>query len=44
MKDKQFNEAYTDRFAHTSMKMTINLVNIHDDKVAQRLNVCWGNQ
>ena len=36
---KQFDEAYTDRFAHTSAEDDNNhLVNIHDDKVVQRLN------
>ena len=36
---KQFNEAYTDRFAHTSAEDdNKHLVNIHDDKVVQRLN------
>ena len=36
---KQFNEAYTDRFAHTSAEDdNLHLVNIHDDKVVQRLN------
>ena len=36
---KQFNEAYTDRFAHTSVEDdNKHLVNIHDDKVVQRLN------
>jgi len=36
---KQFDEAYTDRFAHTSAEDdNKHLVNIHDDKVVQRLN------
>ena len=36
---KQFDEAYTDRFAHTSIEDdNKHLVNIHDDKVVQRLN------
>ena len=36
---KQFDEAYTDRFAHTSAEDdNLHLVNIHDDKVVQRLN------
>ena len=36
---KQFDEAYTDRFAQTSAEdATLHLVNIHDDKVVQRLN------
>ena len=36
---KQFNEAYTDRFGHTSAEDdNKHLVNIHDDKVVQRLN------
>ena len=36
---KQFNEAYTDRFDHTSAEDdNKHLVNIHDDKVVQRLN------
>ena len=36
---KQFDEAYTDRFAHTSAEAANkHLVNIHDDKVVQRLN------
>ena len=36
---KQFDEAYTDRFAHTSAEDdNKHLVNILDDKVVQRLN------
>ena len=36
---KQFDEAYTDRFTHTSAEDdNKHLVNIHDDKVVQRLN------
>ena len=36
---KQFDEAYTDRFAQTSAEDdNLGLVNIHDDKVVQRLN------
>ena len=36
---KQFDEAYTDRFAQTSAEDdNKHLVNIHDDKVVQRLN------
>jgi len=36
---KQFDEAYTDRFAQTSAEDdNLSLVNIHDDKVVQRLN------
>ena len=36
---KQFDEAYTDRFAHTSAEDdNKHLTNIHDDKVVQRLN------
>ena len=36
---KKFDEAYTDRFAHTSAEDdNLHLVNIHDDKVVQRLN------
>ena len=36
---KQFDEAYTDRFAQTSAEDdNLLLVNIHDDKVVQRLN------
>ena len=36
---KQFDEAYTDRFAHTAAEDdNKHLVNIHDDKVVQRLN------
>ena len=36
---KQFDEAYTDRFAQTSVEDdNLHLVNIHDDKVVQRLN------
>ena len=36
---KQFDEAYTDRFAQTSAEDdNLDLVNIHDDKVVQRLN------
>ena len=36
---KQFDEAYTDRFAQTSAEDdNLRLVNIHDDKVVQRLN------
>ena len=36
---KQFDEAYTDRFAKTSAEDdNLHLVNIHDDKVVQRLN------
>ena len=36
---KQFNEAYTERFDHTSAEDdNKHLVNIHDDKVVQRLN------
>ena len=36
---KQFDEAYTDRFAQTSAEDdNLHLVNIHDDKVVQRLN------
>ena len=36
---KQFDEAYTDRFANTSAEDdNKHLVNIHDDKVVQRLN------
>ena len=36
---KQYNEAYTDRFAHSSAEDDNNhLANIQDDKVLQRLN------
>ena len=36
---KQFDEAYTDRFAQTSAEDdNLHLVNIHDDKDVQRLN------
>jgi len=36
---KQFDEAYTDRFDQTSAEDdNLDLVNIHDDKVVQRLN------
>ena len=36
---KQFDEAYTDRFAHTSAQAdNQHLVNIHDDKGVPRLN------
>ena len=36
---KQFDEAYTDRFAHTSAEDdNLHLANIQDEKVMQRLN------
>ena len=36
---KQYNEAYTDRFAHSSAEDdNKHLANIQDDKVLQRLN------